>query len=142
MGYGFVSYATAEQATVAVNSNNGLAVGNKRLLCKLSKSRPQEEKETTPPSDNIYIKTLPPQMSTAELTRLCQPYGVIKDARAIIVANEAHKNTSRSKLSINDSTRPSSFMMWRGSRLPTSLPSSTNFLRSLLKVLPKLSGKS
>ena len=46
MGYGFVSYVTAEQATVAVNSNNGLAVGNKRLLCKLSKSRPQEEKET------------------------------------------------------------------------------------------------
>ena len=48
----------------------------------------------------------------------------VKDARAVIVANEDHKNTSRSNCRSTTRLVPF-FHDVRGSRLPTSLPSST-----------------
>ena len=51
--------------------------------------------------------------------------GVVERGTPVGLGEEAHMNTSRSKSSMRCSTRPISSMMWRGSRLPTRTPDSS-----------------
>lgn len=72
--FGFVRFATLEQAQAAIRGLNGLQIGTKRLLAKYAESREKQEKI----SMTIYIKRLPITIDTNYVMHLFSRFGVIQ----------------------------------------------------------------
>lgn len=80
LGYGFVRFASAEEAKKAVECMAGHRIGAKTLLCKLADTYSFPE-----PSCNLYIKPLPLGTSEATLRDMFAPYGHILTVKIVDV---------------------------------------------------------
>uniref|UniRef100_A0A182P956 RRM domain-containing protein n=1 Tax=Anopheles epiroticus TaxID=199890 RepID=A0A182P956_9DIPT len=78
LGYGFVNYQRAEDASKAINTLNGLRLQNKQI--KVSFARPSSEAIK---GANLYVSGLPKNMLQADLEALFSPYGRIITSRIL-----------------------------------------------------------
>ncbi|GAM19918.1 hypothetical protein SAMD00019534_030930, partial [Acytostelium subglobosum LB1] len=105
LGYGFVRFASPDQAKDAVSKMNRVQVGHKTLLCKLSKPlqlpspnifyglggangangatgngpNSSEIKDDAPPTCDLYLRILSPTITDAKLKAFFDPYGHVMD---------------------------------------------------------------
>lgn len=87
-GYGFVRYNTVEQARGAISALNGhITAAGTRLEVKFADSDagPKGNKGIpgSTPSDNLYLRNLPPSWGESELKALFKPYGEIVECRVL-----------------------------------------------------------
>ncbi|XP_038108676.1 ELAV-like protein 3 isoform X3 [Culex quinquefasciatus] len=78
LGYGFVNYQRAEDASKAINTLNGLRLQNKQI--KVSFARPSSEAIK---GANLYVSGLPKNMLQSDLESLFSPYGRIITSRIL-----------------------------------------------------------
>ncbi|XP_058449683.1 ELAV-like protein 3 isoform X3 [Malaya genurostris] len=78
LGYGFVNYQRAEDASKAISTLNGLRLQNKQI--KVSFARPSSEAIK---GANLYVSGLPKNMLQADLEALFSPYGRIITSRIL-----------------------------------------------------------
>eukprot|EP00026_Physarum_polycephalum_P012757 Phypoly_transcript_13086.p1 GENE.Phypoly_transcript_13086~~Phypoly_transcript_13086.p1 ORF type:complete len:280 (+),score=45.36 Phypoly_transcript_13086:61-840(+) len=82
LGYGFVRFATPEEAQQAILKLSGQRVGSKVLLCKLSNSSPNI---VTPElSTNLYIKPLLPSTTEESLREIFAKFGPIAALKVMV----------------------------------------------------------
>ncbi|OHT07618.1 hypothetical protein TRFO_24201 [Tritrichomonas foetus] len=72
--FGFVRFATLQQAQQAIRGLNGRQIGSKRLLAKYAESREKQEKVST----MIYIKRLPTSIDGNYVAQLFSRFGHIQ----------------------------------------------------------------
>eukprot|EP00741_Cyanophora_paradoxa_P015721 tig00020904_g15177.t1 len=88
LGYGFVRYQSPEEAQNAIAQMNGMRIGNKTLLCKLSNSSPASSNTpgspSAEPSNNLYIKPLQTSTTEADLRKMFQAFGEIVDVKVMV----------------------------------------------------------
>jgi len=89
LGYGFVRFSSAEEATKAIDAMYGTTIGNKTLLCKLSHGIPQNN---ATPSDNLYIKPLLDTTTEEDLMSMFSPHGTVLECKVML-----DKNTGQSR---------------------------------------------
>jgi hypothetical protein len=82
LGYGFVRFASPDEAQQAIQKLSGQRCSNKVLLCKLSNSSPNI---VTPElSTNLYIKPLLPTTTEESLREIFSKFGPIAAAKVMV----------------------------------------------------------
>eukprot|EP00027_Filamoeba_sp_ATCC50430_P017596 CAMPEP_0168564854 /NCGR_PEP_ID=MMETSP0413-20121227/13483_1 /TAXON_ID=136452 /ORGANISM="Filamoeba nolandi, Strain NC-AS-23-1" /LENGTH=404 /DNA_ID=CAMNT_0008596585 /DNA_START=39 /DNA_END=1253 /DNA_ORIENTATION=+ len=80
-GFGFVKYSTLDEAKLAIQQMNGEALGGKNLVVQYAESKgtttPSSTTQLGTPSNNLYIKGIPLNMTEDQLYSLFSPYGTI-----------------------------------------------------------------
>ncbi|XP_070158166.1 sex-lethal homolog isoform X3 [Polyergus mexicanus] len=71
-GFGFVNYAKAEDAAMAISTLNGLQVQNKRLKVSFARPSGEEIKET-----NLYVTNLPRNITESQIDEIFNKFGNI-----------------------------------------------------------------
>jgi polyadenylate-binding protein len=82
-GYGFVHYETAEAATQAIKSVNGMLLNEKKVFVGhhiAKRDRQSKFEEMKANFTNIYVKNIAPDVTDEEFTQLFEKYGEISSA--------------------------------------------------------------
>jgi polyadenylate-binding protein len=82
-GYGFVHYETAEAATSAIKSVNGMLLNEKKVFVGhhiAKRDRQSKFEEMKANFTNIYVKNIAPDVTDEEFTQLFEKYGEISSA--------------------------------------------------------------
>lgn len=79
LGYAFINYQNAADATKAIHSLNGLPLQNKTI--KVSYARPSSANIK---NANLYVAHLPKTFSQGELEALFRPYGTIITSKILL----------------------------------------------------------
>lgn len=77
LGFGFVRFTTAEEASQAIRELDGLKLRKKTLLCKHSNARNQIK------SSNLYVKPLLPHTTEEDLRSVFGQYGAIETVKVL-----------------------------------------------------------
>ncbi|EFC42554.1 hypothetical protein NAEGRDRAFT_80404 [Naegleria gruberi] len=89
LGFGFVRFSNENEAQDAIQGLNEKSIGNKRLLCKLSNSAGNKEKDQ---QSNLFIRNIPPHYDEETLKQAFEVFGPISKVKIMIDIN-----TQRSK---------------------------------------------
>mmetsp|Transcript_35963 Transcript_35963/g.101839 ORF Transcript_35963/g.101839 Transcript_35963/m.101839 type:complete len:436 (-) Transcript_35963:1011-2318(-) len=93
-GYGFVRYFRRQDAMMAITALNGFTFGNSALEVKFADSDagPKSPKQLhgATPSDNLYVRNLPPSFTDADLVGLFRPYGEVVETRLLNAGTNEH----------------------------------------------------
>jgi len=85
LGYGFVRFASGDEAQNAIQNMNGQRIGNKTLLCKLSNTSPTTASPSNvEPSTNLYVKPLLGTTTEEDLKVLFGAFGTILDVKVMV----------------------------------------------------------
>ena len=82
-GYGFVHYETAEAATSAIKSVNGMLLNEKKVFVGhhiAKRDRQSKFEEMKANFTNIYVKNIAPDVTDEEFSQLFEKYGDISSA--------------------------------------------------------------
>eukprot|EP00798_Chlamydomonas_sp_ICE-L_P006185 gene6185-2801_t len=84
-GFGFVRLNSVEEAQAAVTALDGQQLGENVLEVKFADSDAgaSAADRTPPPSDNLYVKNLPPTYGEEELRQLFSQYGAVSLSRVL-----------------------------------------------------------
>lgn len=85
-GFGFVRFATLEQAKFAIQSLNRKQIGNKRLLAKYAESKEKEEQIST----MIYVKGLPVSVDTNYVYQDFSRFGEIQHLQPHLIEYDSN----------------------------------------------------
>lgn len=80
--FGFVKYRDLESAKKALQQMNGKKLEHKTLIVKYANTEDTTSMGT--PSNNLYIKGLPPNFGDQQLKLLFERYGNIQDCRVLV----------------------------------------------------------
>jgi len=80
-GFGFIDYATEEEAANAIDMLNGYQLQHKRI--KVSYARQGENVKGA----NLYLRNLPKEVTEKDLENIFHPYGHIVQTRVLVDAN-------------------------------------------------------
>ena len=97
-GFGFVKFASTSRAEDAIERFNGRECAGKILEVKFANTDGESDKGdshgTAPPSDNVYVKGLPPTWTQDNLKKYFSKFGHIVECRLL----HANKSTSSGAL--------------------------------------------
>eukprot|EP01132_Coremiostelium_polycephalum_P004034 gene4034-5049_t len=88
-GYGFVRFSNPNESALAIESMDGYQLMNKKLLCRLSNLYSNYNSKF--PSNNLFIKPLPPNVSDEQLRQLFLPFGEIVECKVMVDQNGQSK---------------------------------------------------
>jgi len=80
--FGFVKFRDLESAKKALQQMNGKKLEHKTLIVKYANTEDTTSMGT--PSNNLYIKGLPPNFGDQQLKQLFERYGTIQDCRVLV----------------------------------------------------------
>lgn len=82
--FGFVKFEVRESAQTAVEQLNNAEVDGRKLLVKFADSDADQKSMTeATPSDNLYVKGLPPTVSEEQLHALFSTYGNVTQLKVL-----------------------------------------------------------
>ena len=82
-GYGFVHYETAEAASQAIKSVNGMLLNDKKVFVGhhiAKRDRQSKFEEMKANFTNVYIKNIDESVTDDEFTKLFEPFGIVLSA--------------------------------------------------------------
>ncbi|EGC34067.1 hypothetical protein DICPUDRAFT_80171 [Dictyostelium purpureum] len=88
-GYGFVRFSNPNESQAAIKELDGFQFQNKKLLCRLSNLYTNLNSKN--PSNNLFIKPLPADVTDEQLRKLFEPYGKIVECKVMLDQNGQSK---------------------------------------------------
>ena len=94
-GFGFVKYASVDMAVRAIHAmNNYQAAPDRHLVVKFANSDAMPRSDHSgggTPSDNIFVKCLPPEFTEDNLRDLFGHYGRVADCKLLLAADSSSR---------------------------------------------------
>ncbi|KYQ89695.1 RNA recognition motif-containing protein RRM [Tieghemostelium lacteum] len=88
-GYGFVRFSNPEECANAIQVMDGYQYKNKKLLCRLSNI--YSNLNIKNPSNNLFIKPLPIDVTDDKLRKIFSPFGEIAECKVMVDQNGQSK---------------------------------------------------